>query len=147
MPKNTGYGAGTWQNSQIEANAGNFAGDRQQLRGTLRQSDPATWDRGSARRRSTISAASSTSTPSMSGSSPTSSRTSGTKTFPYPSLGVMSRASGMSKRQLQRYSDELQGMGYLSVLPRRSQERGQEFELLRLRRTIRATGNAHRRER
>jgi hypothetical protein len=46
--------------------------------------------------------------------------------LPYPSLGVMSRASGMSKRQLQRYSDELQGMGYLLVLPRRSQERGQE---------------------
>jgi hypothetical protein len=32
----------------------------------------------------------------------------------------------MSKRQLQRYSDELQGMGYLLVLPRRSQEHGQE---------------------
>jgi len=46
--------------------------------------------------------------------------------LPYPSLGVMSRCSGMSKRQLQRYSDELRVMGYLQVYPRVSQERGQE---------------------
>lgn len=46
--------------------------------------------------------------------------------LPYPSLGVMSRCSGMSKRQLQRYSDELREMGYLEVFPRVSQERGQE---------------------
>ncbi len=46
--------------------------------------------------------------------------------LPYPSLGVMARCSGMSKRQLQRYSDELREMGYLLVYPRVSQERGQE---------------------
>jgi AraC-like DNA-binding protein len=46
--------------------------------------------------------------------------------LPYPSLGVMARCSGMSKRQLQRYSDELGRMGYLQVYQRVSAERGQE---------------------
>lgn len=46
--------------------------------------------------------------------------------LPYPSLGNMSNCSGVSKRQLQRYRDDLQNMGYLLVYPRRSQGRGQE---------------------
>ena len=46
--------------------------------------------------------------------------------LPYPSLGAMSRCTGMSKRQLQRYSEELQRAGYLQVLQRVSDGRGQE---------------------
>ena len=125
MPKNTGYGAGTWQNSQIEANAGNFAGTgnsfaarfgRVILQHGIAALPSALYHFGGkldlyAQHVWFISYILSHKWD---------------EDLPYPSLGVMSRASGMSKRQLQRYSDELQGMGYLLVLPRRSQERGQE---------------------
>ena len=125
MPKNTGYGAGTWQSRQTEANEGNFAGTGNSFAARF----------GRVILQHGIAAL------------PTALYHFGGKLdlyaqhvwfisyilshkwdedLPYPSLGVMSRASGMSKRQLQRYSDELQGMGYLVVLPRRSQERGQE---------------------
>ncbi len=125
MPKNTGYGAGTGQNSQIEANAGNFAGSgnsfaarfgRVILQHGIAALPSALYHFGGkldlyAQHVWFISYILSHKWD---------------EDLPYPSLGVMSRASGMSKRQLQRYSDELQGMGYLLVLPRRSQERGQE---------------------
>lgn len=45
--------------------------------------------------------------------------------LPYPSLGVMAKCSGISKRQLQRYSDELQRTGYLQVFARISPNGGQ----------------------
>jgi hypothetical protein len=125
MPKNTGYGAGTWQSRQTEANAGNFAGagnsfaarfGRVILQHGIAALPSALYHFGGkldlyAQHVWFISYILSHKWD---------------EDLPYPSLGVMSRASGMSKRQLQRYSDELQGMGYLLVLPRRSQERGQE---------------------